>query len=64
MANVIDVDTINHLIIVKFGGAPSGQYRVVVASATNGVFDTSTITLTTIGTITAISPNTGSIYGG
>ena len=64
MANVIDVDTVNNLIIVKFGGAPSGQYRVVVLSAAYGAFNTSAITLTTIGTITAISPNTGSIYGG
>lgn len=51
-------------ITVKFGGANSGTYKVLVISAADGAFDTTGVILTTIGTITSFSPNVGSIYGG
>ena len=50
--------------MIKFGGAPSGTYSLEVSSATNGLFSTAGVILTTLGAITSYSPSTGSVYGG
>jgi hypothetical protein len=49
---------------VMFGGSESGLYRFIVRSKSFGRFDTSSITLETIGKVTSFSPNSGSIHGG
>jgi hypothetical protein len=65
--NVIDVGTDDNgikYIVVRFGGAYSGTYDVAVHSATYGHFDTTGITVQTIGTVTSYTPTSGSVYGG
>ena len=62
--SVIDVDTTNKRIIIKYNGIPSGTYNILLSSFVNGRFDTSAVTFTSVGIITDYSPNSGSIYGG
>ena len=54
-------------ITIKFPGAPSkaDSYRFEVGSTDDGLYDTSSLPVLTVeGTVTSISPITGSIYGG
>lgn len=54
----------NKYIKVKFGGSESGLYNVFVRAKSYGSFDTTGITLKTIGVVTSFSPNQGSLFGG
>jgi len=64
--NVIEVgnDSGNKYIKVKFGGSESGLYDVFVRAKSYGRFDSSGVTLRTIGVVTSFSPNQGSLFGG
>ena len=64
--NVVEVGTTStgHYIKTKFGGSDSGIYQLVVRSRTYGNFDTTGITLTTIGKVTDFNPKSGSVHGG
>ena len=62
--NVVAVDTVALTITVKYGGAYSGLYDVVVKSITNGNVDTEAFQLKAVFEIINFAPLTGSIYGG
>jgi len=63
--NVIEVGpNTNQYIKVRYGCAESGVYQVIVRSKTFGNFDTSGVTLTTVGKVTDFNPKQGSIHGG
>ena len=62
--SVIDVDTTNKRIVLKYNGIDSGTYKILLSSYVNGIFDTTSVTFTAIGIITDFSPNAGSVYGG
>jgi hypothetical protein len=64
--NVIEVgnDSGNQYIKVKFGGSESGLYDVFVRAKSYGRFDSTGVTLRTIGVVTSFSPNQGSLFGG
>lgn len=64
--NVVNISNTNgnQFVQVMYGGAPSGNYSVVMMSAVHGLFDTSAIIFQAIGVITSFSPNQGSINGG
>ena len=62
--NVLGVDEASETIDVMFGGAPSGLYVVSIRHGRYGLIKTSNLSLTVGSTVTAISPNVGSIYGG
>ena len=62
--NVIAVDDTAKTITVKYGGAYSGTYDLLIKSQTNGNIDTSATPLTVVFEITGISPVQGSIFGG
>lgn len=61
--NVYEVDNGAKTISARFGGAWSGTYTVNVISAVEGKFS-SVLSLDVSGTITGISPSTGSSNGG
>lgn len=62
--NVVAVDTTAKTITVKYGGAYSGTYDLVIVSVANGNIDAQAIQLEVVFEITDIQPLTGSIYGG
>lgn len=62
--NVLAVDETSKTVDVMFGGAPSGLYAVSIRHGKHGLIETSSLELTVGSTVTAISPNVGSIYGG
>ena len=64
--NVVEVGTTSsgHYIKAKFGGSDSGIYKLIVRSRAYGNFDTTGITLTTIGKVTDYNPKQGSVHGG
>ena len=62
--NVLAADTAAKTVDVMFGGAPSGLYAVSIRHKKLGLIETSGLELTVGSTVTAISPNVGSIYGG
>ncbi len=64
--NIIELsnDSGNKYIKVKYGGAYSGLYNVVVTSKQYGNFDTSSLTFEALGKVTEFSPKSGSLYGG
>ena len=64
--NVVEVGTTStgHYIKAKFGGSESAIYQLIVRSRAYGNFDTTGITLTTIGKVTDYNPKSGSIHGG
>jgi hypothetical protein len=62
--NVLEVDDAAKTITVMFGGAWSGEYRVDIRHSAFGLVDTSGTTFTVGSTVTAITPVTGSMYGG
>jgi hypothetical protein len=62
--NVIDVDDDAKTITTKFGGAESGQYRVMVRHSATGIIESDGLTLDVNAYVTSYSPMKGSIYGG
>ena len=62
--NVIAVDTTLKKITVKYGGAYSGLYDLVVTSAINGNVDTTATQLKVVFEILGFTPTSGSIFGG
>ena len=62
--NVVDFDSIAKTITVKYGGAYSGIYDIIIKSEANGYLYTGDIQLNVVFEITNIEPLTGSIYGG
>ena len=64
--NIIEISNTagNKFIKVKYGGAYSGLYDVVVTSIAKGNFDTSSLRFEAVGKVTAFSPSSGSINGG
>ena len=62
--NVIAVDTVAKTITVKYGGAYSGNYGLVIKSIRNGAIDTNATQLNVTFEITSFSPTSGSIFGG
>lgn len=64
--NVVEVGAIDsdQYIKVKFGGADSGFYGLIVRSKMYGRFDTTGMTLEAVGRVTSFSPTQGSIHGG
>ena len=64
--NIIDIgnDNGNQNLSVKFGGADRGIYNVFLTSKEYGSFDTTGITIETVGKVTSFSPTSGSMYGG
>jgi hypothetical protein len=64
--NVVEVgpDGDDQYIKVKFGGSESDIYDLKVKSRSYGFFDTTGITLTTIGKVTDYNPKSGSVHGG
>jgi hypothetical protein len=62
--NVIEVDPILKTITVKYGGAYSGTYGLLIKSKVNGNVDTIAIELKVVFEITKIEPTEGSILGG
>lgn len=64
--NVVEVgpDGDDQYIKVKFGGSESDIYDLNVKSRAYGYFDTTGITLTTVGIVTDYNPKSGSVHGG
>lgn len=62
--NVIRVDDAAKSVTVKFGGAQSGLYSIIIRHAAWGLIDTSSLTLRVESDFTNFSPMSGSIYGG
>lgn len=64
--NVVEVgvDGTDQYLKVKFGGSESDVYDLRVKSRAYGNFDTSGVTLTTIGKVTDYNPKSGSVHGG
>ena len=62
--NVIAVDTTAKTITVKYGGAYSGTYGLLIKSKTNGNLDTNATQLDVIFEINSFEPVSGSIFGG
>jgi len=64
--NVVEVgvDGADQYLKVKFGGSESNVYDLRVKSRAYGNFDTTGVTLTTIGTVTDFNPKSGSVHGG
>lgn len=62
--NVIAVFDANKTVVVKFGGAYSGNYSMQIHHKTYGLLDASNINFEVGSNVTAISTNTGSIHGG
>lgn len=56
-------DTLKRLTL-KFKGAPSGTYKILLTSAQKGRLDGDDITLETKAVITGITPTEGSALGG
>ena len=62
--NVIAVDTVAKTITVKYGGAYSGNYGLVIKSVRNGAIDTNATQLNVTFEVTSFTPTSGSIFGG
>jgi hypothetical protein len=62
--NVVAVDTSAKTITVKYGGAFSGTYDLVIKSTANGNIDTSAVQLKVVFELTDFQPRQGSIFGG
>jgi hypothetical protein len=61
---VMSVDDSAKSLTIKFPGAESGLYYLQVSSVQHGRLDTDALVLDVHGTVTSISPLTGSVYGG
>ena len=64
LMNVIAVDDAAKTLTVKYGGAWSNDYFVNIDHTAMGKIDTSALTLKVNSEYSAITPLTGSIYGG
>lgn len=62
--NVVAVDTTEKTLTVKYGGAYSGTYDLLIKSKTNGNIETAATPLKVVFEITSFTPTTGSIFGG
>lgn len=60
----MSVDDSNKSIKVKFPGAESGLYLIKLSSVQHGNIQSDLLTLSVHGTVTGVSPQSGSIYGG
>ena len=60
----IGVNGTDQYMKVKFGGSDSGLYNIIVKSRSYGNFDTTGITLQTVGNVTDFYPKSGSVHGG
>ncbi|MFS8159500.1 MAG: IPT/TIG domain-containing protein [Candidatus Roizmanbacteria bacterium] len=60
----MSVDSSTMELFVKYPGAWSDTYSVMVVSSSYGTLDSTGITFIALGTITSFSPTSGSIYGG
>ena len=60
----VGVDGSDQYLKVKFGGSESSVYDLRVRSRSYGNFDTTGVTLTTIGFVTDFNPKSGSVHGG
>lgn len=61
---VVAVDTTSKTITIKYGGAYSGTYDLVIKSKTEGNLDTTATQLQVVFELLDVQPRTGSIYGG
>lgn len=61
---IMSVDNSAKTITVKFGGAHSGDYHVMVTSLQFGRLTNSNLALKVESKVTSISPVSGSMYGG
>ena len=61
---IMSVDDAAKTLTIKFPGAVSGSYYLQLASAQHGRIDSDLLQLSVHGTITSVSPLTGSKYGG
>jgi hypothetical protein len=41
--NIIDIDNVNKKLVVRYGGAPSGIYNIVLTSKAYGNFDATSL---------------------
>jgi hypothetical protein len=58
------VSITSNVLLVKFGGAPSGIYIPNIQHTVYGRLDNGDFILTTEGYVTSITPTTSSIFGG
>lgn len=61
---VHEVDDNLRTLLVKFPGAPSGEYQFKLEHATRGRLDSSALAITTESIVTSVSANSGSSLGG
>jgi len=59
-----EIDAANKRLIVKFGGAVSGDYHILLTHVFQGRIDNQALTLTVEGKMTLVAPLTGSNLGG
>ena len=62
LLNIVGIDEANSRLSVKFGGAPSGTYRVEVSNQDGGFV--SEVRLTTEVEVTDFDPSSGNTFGG
>ena len=62
--NVVAVDPVSKTITVKYGGAYSGTYNLLIKSKANGNLNTSALQLKVVFELLDFEPKSGSIYGG
>jgi len=62
--NVYKADSGTNTLTVRYGGAYSGTYDVVVHSASFGSIDSNGATFIAAGVVTGLSPTSGSLNGG
>lgn len=62
--NVVAVDTTAKTLTLKYGGAYSGTYDMVIKSELNGNLDTSGFKLHVVFEILDFEPKEGSLFGG
>ena len=61
---IVSVDDEEKSMVIKFPGAVSGSYWIMLTSTQFGRIDTDLLQLAVHGTVTSVSPLTGSKYGG
>ena len=61
---MLRVDNVERTITVRFKGAPSGKYVVLLFSSQKGRLDDDKLQIKTESYLTAISPTAGSALGG
>lgn len=63
-AYIHEVDDSAKTLLVKFPGAPSGEYMIKIDHSSRGRIDSSALLVTTEAKVTAVSANSGSSNGG